>query len=181
MLQTEMAEHHCTCRLGLAKWKWPVYCVKRVHSSKQQVEVAMTHTPLQVAGMKGRTEVAGLFLEKDADIEASDSYGGFTLLGFAASMSYSLGKAANPEATNKAGHTPLISAARSGFEAVAKLLLNHGARIEATDKSGGAPLIWAATAGPVGGIEHLTHHGANINVSEYSGFTQLREARKKRL
>ncbi|EXV03146.1 ankyrin repeat protein [Metarhizium robertsii] len=67
------------------------------------------------------------------------------------------------------GWTPLMRAAASGHEAVAKLLLENGANIEANDMEyGWTPLSWAIEREQVAMIKLLLENGADIE-ARHSG------------
>ncbi|KAK5629540.1 hypothetical protein RRF57_005255 [Xylaria bambusicola] len=88
-------------------------------------------------------------------------------------------KGAIIEAECKDGRTPLLWAARKGYEAVVQQLLEKGAAIEATDKEGGrTPLLWAARNGYETVVQQLLEKGAAIEATDRWGRTPLLLAAK---
>jgi ankyrin repeat protein len=73
-----------------------------------------------------------------------------------------LNKGADPNlASTKSGDTPLIAAARIGFEDAANWLLSLGAKVDGTNRQGETPLIIAVQARQIPMIRFLLDHGAN--------------------
>jgi ankyrin repeat protein len=93
-------------------------------------------TPLIISAVEGNSEMAGLFLDSDADIRIKDSNYKRTALHFAALYGQLdiaaalLTKGANVNEKDADGRTPLDYASQYGHEKVAKLLKSSGARGE---------------------------------------------------
>lgn len=72
-----------------------------------------------------------------------------------------LNKGADPNLAGKGGDTPLIAAARVGFEPAVEWLISLGARVDADNKMGETPLIVAVQQRNVPIVRVLLDHGAN--------------------
>jgi Ankyrin repeats (3 copies) len=135
-------------------------------------------TLLSWAASKGYVAMAGLLLEKGADIEAK-SNGGCTPLGVAARYGHEavarllLETGADINAKCNLGLSPLGAAARHGHKAVARLLIEKGADIEAKSKIGRSPLRIATDKGHAAIVQLLLQKGANIKVEDNHGNTPL--------
>ena len=103
-------------------------------------------TPLHMAVFREKLAVAGLLLERGADLEARD----------------------------KLGRTPLHEAAFRGKTAMVKLLLAHGADLEARDKFGRTPLREAAFHGETAMVKLLLARGADPKARDNKGNTAAR-------
>lgn len=84
-------------------------------------------TPLLLAAINDKIEVAKVLLKHGAKIEHKDSE----------------------------GNTPLIWAAQLGFKKMVEILLESGAKIEAKDNEGKSPLFWAKNLEFTGIVEML--------------------------
>lgn len=84
-----------------------------------------------------------------------------------------LNKGADPNLpSTRTGDTPLMAAARIGFQDAAAWLLGLGARIDGTNKLGETPLIVAVQLRQVPMIKFLLNHGANPDkVDAAQGFS----------
>src|SRR3990167_472016 len=114
------------------------------------------NTALIEAASFGRTDTAKLLLDRGADINAINDYGG----------------------------TALISAARfwprsDGNTDTVKLLLDRGSDINAVDASGTTALILAAEYAPIDTVRLLLKMGADIDHVNQDGNTALGLARLK--
>jgi ankyrin repeat protein len=73
-----------------------------------------------------------------------------------------LNKGADPNlASSKSGDTPLMAAARIGFQDAAEWLVSLGAKVDGTNRQGETPLIIAVQLRQVPMIRFLLDHGAN--------------------
>jgi ankyrin repeat protein len=123
---------------------------------------------LNAACFHGHWRLCKFLIEQGADVNASDSQTGETLLHSALCstdrliydevLRVLLSSGANPNVTTKNraatggfmrdartnGETPLHRAAAFGSEDTIKLLLEHGAKIDARDANGDSPLSWAS-------------------------------------
>jgi len=113
-------------------------------------------TPLHEAAGKGQTEVAGLLIDKGANVNAST--GGFWSVG---------------------ATTPLHFAARMGQIEVAELLLNNGAQVNAKSAWRDTPLHWAANWGDIETVKVLIDNGADVNAKDDDGKTPAECAARK--
>jgi quinoprotein dehydrogenase-associated probable ABC transporter substrate-binding protein len=71
------------------------------------------------------------------------------------------------------GYTPLVSAIRSGFVAVATYLVEHKADANLTDRSGWTPLMWATWEDNPELVKMLLAHGAKLDSTDNDGLTPL--------
>jgi ankyrin repeat protein len=97
-------------------------------------------TPLFLAAMTGRDELASAFLERDSSL-------------------------AFVEAASVDGETPLLMACWSGAEAVARRLIALGADVNHVALSWGHPLFIAADAGHLALVRLLLQHGAVVDAA----------------
>ena len=79
---------------------------------------------------------------------------------------------ANPEACLD-GWTPLIVAARKGYDAVVRVLLDHGASIDLANTSGRTSLYIACLMDHAVVVRVLLDHGASIDQANNNGATPL--------
>jgi hypothetical protein len=108
-------------------------------------------TPLHLAVVKGRKDVADLLLVKGADVNAK----------------------------NNKGETPLCYAADSGRKEVAELLIVNKADVNAKDGNGWTPLHYATYQGYCDVAELLMANRAEVNAVNNSNETPLRMANLK--
>ena len=90
-----------------------------------------------------------------------------------ARVGFLLTHGAHINALNGEGYTPLISATRSGFLAVATYLADHKADSNLADASGWTPLMWAAWGDDTSLIKMLLTHGARLDSTDREGLTPL--------
>lgn len=105
-------------------------------------------TPLQLAVSKGFLSVAGLLLERRADVHAKNGF----------------------------GMTALHIAASQGHEALIQLLLDHGANLQARDLEDHTVLARAVIARQVSAAELLIDRGTDVKVANYRKATALHHA-----
>lgn len=105
-------------------------------------------TPLLIAALHGRCEVASLLLSKGADVEARDDR----------------------------GLPPLHAAAFNGHCGVATLLLSHGAAVDGKDARGNTVLSRAARSGHCKMVALLLRKGADVDAKNDYGATPLHQA-----
>ena len=135
-------------------------------------------TPLHEAAMGGHRDIVQLLLEKNAEIETTDSFEQ-TPLHLAATGGHRdivqllLEKNAKIETRHNFGETPLHAAARPGYRDVVQLLLEKNAQIEATDTWGQAPLHLAAENGHRDVVQLLLEMNAEIEAKSSSGESPL--------
>ncbi len=88
-------------------------------------------------------------------------------------VAYLLQHGAHVNSHDGGGFTPLISATRSGFVAVATYLADHKADPNLTDLSGWTPLMWAAWGDDPTLVKMLLPHGAKLDATDKDGLTPL--------
>jgi ankyrin repeat protein len=108
-------------------------------------------TPLHMATRQGLNDIALLYLEKGAAVDAR----------------------------NDLGWTSLHLAARKGNLKMAKLLIEHGADIDAKDIIGETPLMMTAERGKLELAQFLISQGSDANAKDNKGKTALDYARKR--
>ena len=122
-------------------------------------------TPLIAAALGGQVEAAKLLLSKGADVMARNS-GGFTALhaaayGGSAEVAALLldNKAARDDTANKAGVTPLFTAAEMNHPGIVALLIARGANPSQKESHGYLPTTRALWKGHVEMVRLLKRHG----------------------
>jgi quinoprotein dehydrogenase-associated probable ABC transporter substrate-binding protein len=88
-------------------------------------------------------------------------------------VAYLLTHGAHVNSTDGDGYTPLISAIRSGFVAVATYLVEHKADANLPDRSGWTPLMWATWGDSPALVEMLLAHHAKLDATDNDGLTPL--------
>jgi ankyrin repeat protein len=138
-------------------------------------------TPLIVAALAGRDDIAVLLLSHGANVNARNA-GGFTPLHAAAYVgaepvaSLLLDKGGSLEDTsNKAGATPLMAAAEQNQVAMLELLIARGASVNAPESHGYMPLTRAFWKGHVDVVRLLKRHGATCQSIEVLGSEAIRQ------
>ena len=115
-------------------------------------EDADGRTPLHIAALDGRTEIAALLIEQGADI--------------------------NKQINSTMQGTPLICAVANNNEDVVRLLLEKGAAVNLAGGSGITPLHIATAQGQLKLIALLLQYHADPNAQAQGGFTPLDFAKK---
>jgi ankyrin repeat protein len=90
-----------------------------------------------------------------------------------------LGKGADPDLPGVGGDTPLIAAARIGFEDAAEWLIGLGAKVDAPNKMGETPLIIAVQQRNTRLVKLLLEHGANPDRSDAAAGYSARDYAKR--
>jgi ankyrin repeat protein len=90
-----------------------------------------------------------------------------------------LNKGADPNLAGVDGDTPLIAAARIGFEDAAEWLIGLGAKVDATNKMGETPLIVAVQQRNTHLVRVLLEHGANPDRSDAAAGYSARDYAKR--
>jgi len=80
---------------------------------------------------------------------------------------------ANPNSTDGEGYTPLINAARFGFDEVATALIKYKANANLADRSGWTPLIYAAWDDDAVLVQALVRAGAKLDAKDNDELTAL--------
>ncbi len=129
-------------------------------------------TALNLAAMKGHTEVVRLLIERKANVDKA-VYGGFTPLFIASDQGHFeivrllLQHGANSEhCSDEDKHTPLYRACSKGHLDVVKLLLVSGADPRHVSEDGTLPIEAARKAGHAQVVSLLLHHAASETSSE---------------
>lgn len=74
---------------------------------------------------------------------------------------------ADPNLANSDGETPLIAAAKIGFNEAAEWLLALGAKVDAPDRMGETPLIFAVQSHNLPLVKLLLDHGADPDKADH--------------
>ena len=143
-------------------------------------------TPLHIAAIVGREDVANLLLLNRADIDACDHLGWTPLHAAAANSQWAakvaellISKGADIYARTTEGITTLHEAARGGNKKILDLLIEKGVDVNATDKHGKTPLHWAVEFGEYNQeetVELLIAAGAKVWVENKAGFSPIEES-----
>lgn len=139
------------------------------------------YTPLHIAAFEGRLNVAGLLLEKGAELEAKNPTG-FTPLFLAVLgkrldvVRFLLDKGADPNAPTRFQTTPLFTAAESGNVEVIRLLVERGATASHVSPLFGSPLHRAAYMDFPEAARALLDAGAGLEAQDQRGQTPLHQA-----
>jgi quinoprotein dehydrogenase-associated probable ABC transporter substrate-binding protein len=88
-------------------------------------------------------------------------------------VAYLLTHEAQANSYDGEGYTPLISAIRFGFVAVATYLIEHKADANLIDRSGWTPLMWATWGDNPALVKMLIAHGAKLDAMDNDGLTPL--------
>ena len=86
------------------------------------------------------------------------------------------GHSSDIRACDSRGNTPLIWAARNGYEVAVQLLLDRGSDTAAQNNEGVTALYWAANNGYASIVEQLLQNGANCRPIDKIGWTPLHRA-----
>ena len=124
----------------------------------------------QSGAKRARAELAGRdveFSEKDFLDRARKGDGETVVLFLEAGMS--------PDAEDQ-GYTPLLEAARRGYEEMAAALIAGGADLDATDPYGVTALMFGLISGSVETARRLIEAGADVKARDIDGRTALIEA-----
>ncbi len=127
-------------------------------------------TPLMLAVIAGRPDMAQLLLDRGARVDARDEYG-FTALSMAVSLKRPdlvkllLAHGADPNATNALKMPPLAWALMLDRTESACALLDRGADPDASDYDGRPALYLAAIEENTRAVQALLAHGADANAS----------------
>jgi ankyrin repeat protein len=92
---------------------------------------------------------------------------------------YLLNKGADPNLGGKSGDTPLISAARVGFDQAVQWLIAIGAKVNATNRMGETPLIIAVQRRELPIARMLLDAGANPDRSDAAAGYSARDYAKR--
>lgn len=135
-------------------------------------------TPLHIALLRGKKEIAALLIARGADVNA-ESTSNITPLMLAAFFGHKdaalllIDKGADMTKAHDSGMTPLLFAVSRGHKEVVELLIDKGAPVNVTDKLGGTPLLIAALSGQKAVVEVLIAKGVDINAANSRGSTPL--------
>jgi ankyrin repeat protein len=135
-------------------------------------------TPLMVAIEKRQTGMAGLLLNRRADIEARDATG-LSVLMYAAYNDLAglvadivdRGADVDAKSINGNGATALMYAALEGHENSVNVLIDRGADVNAQDNDNETALMKAANYGRTDTITLLIGRGADVHIRDARGAT----------
>lgn len=150
-------------------------------------------TPLVMASMHGRLEIAQLLVKNGADVNLAAKNGTTPLIAAASKslelVKFLLEKGADPAARtqeDEGAFTYAIVGAmgdRVSLE-VAEILLEKGAMVDETPRyghtSGYTPLMMASARGKLDLVKFLVKHGANVNAATPDGSTPMSLAKDKK-
>lgn len=139
---------------------------------------------LHYAAMRGGPEAVRLLIRLGADVNAADTFGGYTPLHLAAghaqresvqeTASVLLAVGADVDARTRWNTTPLFSAAVRNAGELVDFLIRHGAEVDARDAEGRTILVFVAKMGFFPDmVERLLAHGADVNAQDDAGRTAL--------
>ncbi len=145
-------------------------------------------TMVGVAAFYGRVAILEFLLDREAEVDSTDTLGRTPLMAAVQSRRSNLESittlikhGADLDATDEAlGATPLIWAAgRSAAPGVIDLLLASGADANATDKTGMTALMWAARFGDAERVQALVQGGASVMATDSNNWTCIDYAKKR--
>ena len=131
------------------------------------------YTPLDVAMVQKKTEIADLLLGRGGKSGAADSIHVAALTGNIEAVKQHLAAGADVNWTDENGGTLLHYVAIRGHNEIAELLIAKGADVNAKGAGKKTPLHIAASYGTKEVAELLITKGANVNAVNDDGFTPL--------
>jgi len=141
-------------------------------------------TPLHLAALVARADIANLLIEGGADINAKEEHGWTPLHQACANSRWAasvaellISKGADIHARTSDNITSLHAAAMGGHSGTVRLLIEKGTDVTAQDSSGDTPLHWAARCkyDQKETVGVLLSAGAKLLVKNKAGFTPLEE------
>lgn len=137
-------------------------------------------TPLFLAAAFGHAEVARMFLDRGADMHASNRAGAMPFhqaaySGHGKVVELFLDRGEKVDVRDRDDRTALHLTAWKDQGEVARLLIEKGARVDAGDDAGGGatPLHYAAALGSTGVAALLLEHCADVGAMAKGGITPL--------
>ncbi|NKB64148.1 MAG: hypothetical protein GKR95_19220 [Gammaproteobacteria bacterium] len=97
-------------------------------------------TPLHIASLNGKEEIARILIQKGAEV--------------------------NNENSNR--NTPLMLASYGGNNAIVRLLIDNGARVDARNQDGNSSLLFAAWQGHLDVVATLISNGTDVNAVDHA-------------
>ncbi len=170
--------------VGLTNVKFKLEHIPDLPNEDSKIVVAPNYTPLHLAAIHDKVEVAQFLIGQGADIESKNDTGTTPLHMAAIGGSYRIAKmliekGADVNASNDGKYTPLHWAARRGYKDIAALLLDNGADINARTAHDNTPLHWAANMGHTEIVALLLDRGCEVNIRNSDRKTPLKLAEKK--
>ena len=92
---------------------------------------------------------------------------------------FMIGKGADPNLAGKGGDTPLIAAARVGFDTAVEWLLGSGAKVNQANRMGETPLIVAVQQRQIGAVRLLLEGGADPDKTDSAAGYSARDYAKR--
>jgi ankyrin repeat protein len=135
-------------------------------------------TALMLASQEGYKEIAGLLIEKGADIDAKNSNWTTSLMYASQSGNIDIVKmiidaGADVSARDNMGRIALMYASESGHTDVVMLLITNGANVKAQDETGVTALMLASQMRQREVAELLIDSGADVNAEAKGGYSEL--------
>lgn len=140
------------------------YSVKQGTMTKNYI--SGNATPLLLAAISGKTDIAKFLMEKGAKIDRRSQ------------VTYAMTDNEKSENFSSFDWTPLIGAVSAGNPDMAKLLLSGKAKIDATNSKGLSPLLIAIRDGNIDLAEILLSAGADFNARDSSGSSAMEQANR---
>ncbi|CAL1278944.1 unnamed protein product [Larinioides sclopetarius] len=134
------------------------------------------YAPLRYGVLENHFNILTVLLENEIDVDANQTFYGFTALHLAAANGHLnivkslLEKGVDVNFKSDMDYVPLHSAASGGYSEIVKFL-REGANVNAQNVQGLTPLHLAVDSGDVATIGILLQNGAEVNATYLNSFT----------